>query len=90
MEDIRITFRDLALYIVIANVVFGVLLGFFPLLAGFSLANRKLALIGFIACLIGGTFLGLFLSYPLALIFVWLIVRSPKSGEATATDAVSS
>lgn len=90
MEDIRITVRELTYYLIIANVVFGVLLGFFPLLVGIKLANRKLALIGFIACLIGGTFLGLFVAYPLALIFVWLIVRSPKSVEATATDEVSS
>ena len=90
MEEIRITFRELGFYILIGNIILGVLFGSLPLIAGLKLKNRKYGFIGFIGSILGGTLLGVFLSYPLALLFVWLIVRMPATPELADVDPVTS
>lgn len=71
MEELRIGFYGL----LIANIVLGFLFGTFPLVAGLLAGNRKYALLGFIVSIAAGAILGVFLSYPLAMLFVWLIHR---------------
>ena len=76
MEDLRIGFYGL----LIANVVLGFLFGTFPLVAGIRRGNRKYAFLGFVLSIAGGALLGLLLSYPLAMIFLWLILRDRATG----------
>ena len=78
MEDIKISFNEIAFYITIINVVLGILFGSFPFFAGLKMKNRNYAVYGFIGSIIGGAVLGAFLSYPIAIIFTWLILRNPK------------
>lgn len=84
MEEIRIGFWGLF----VANVVLGFFLGTFPLVAGLLAGNRKYAFLGFVSTVAGGSVLGIFLSYPLALLFVWLILRKPA--DQGAVEAVES
>lgn len=74
-EPLRLTYGELMPYIIAGNIVFGVLFGSFPLIFGFIAGNRKYAFLGFVCSIIGGAILGIVLSYPLALIFLWLILR---------------
>jgi NhaP-type Na+/H+ or K+/H+ antiporter len=37
--------------------------------------NRKYGVYGFIGSIVGGAILGIFLSYPIAAILTWLILR---------------
>ncbi len=87
MEQINITPSEAIIYIAILNVIFGFFLGFFPLLVGLILKNRKLGIYGFIVSMIGGGILGIFLSYPIALVFTWIIIR--RSKEENGEDAKS-
>ena len=78
MEDIKISYNEIAVYITVINVALGILFGSFPLFAGLKMKNRNYAVYGFIGSIIGGAILGAFLSYPIAIIFTWLILRTPK------------
>ena len=78
MQDVKITYNEIAAYMTIINIVLGILLGSFPLIAGLKMKNRNYAIYGFIGSIIGGAILGAFLAYPIAVIFTWLILRSPK------------
>lgn len=90
MEEIRITFRDLVFYVITANVILGVLFGSISLILGFKLNRRGLGVIGLVVTILGGAALGLFLSYPLTLLFIWLIMREPMSIEAPTEDSSAS
>jgi hypothetical protein len=65
------------LYVSIINAFLGILFGFFPLLAGIMFKNRKYGVYGFLGSIIGGAILGVFLSFPIAILLTWLILRSP-------------
>ena len=84
MEELRIGLWGL----LIANIVFGFLFGTFPLVAGLLSGNKKYAFLGFVISVAGGAILGVFLSYPLAMIFLWLILKKPA--EQVAGEAVAS
>lgn len=86
MEPFKITVNQLVFYFVIANVVLGFLFGFFPLVAGLLMKKRKYAIYGLIASIVGGGVLGIFLSFPMALLFTWLILRKTGSGKSTETE----
>lgn len=90
METVRLTYQEVTTYFIIANVVLGLLFGLFPLMAGMKLDNKKYGLIGFFGALIGGGLLGILLSFPVAAIFTWLILRGKTSAPAPKPDAVSS
>jgi len=78
MEELKISYTQAAVYITLINVLLGLFFGSFPLIAGLKMKNRNYAVYGFIGSIIGGTILGVFLSYPIAMIFTWLILRKPK------------
>ena len=78
MQDVKITFNEIAVYLVLINTVLGILFGSFPLISGIIMKNRNYAVYGFIGSIIGGAILGALLSYPIAIIFTWLILRKPK------------
>ncbi len=77
----RISISELTLYIVLINTVLGILFGSFPLFFGLRMKNRKYGFYGFIFSVIGGAILGVFLSYPVAAIFTWLILRKSFAEE---------
>ena len=90
MEELRIGFYGLLL----VNIVLGVLFGSFPLVGGFLMGNKKYALLGFVVCIAGGAILGVFLSFPVAMLFLWLILRNgseeaPAVAQDTSTNADS-
>lgn len=85
MELFRITYEELIPYFIAVNVAIGFLFGTFPLIAGLIMKNRKYAMFGFIGSILGGGLLGFLLSYPIAAIFVWLILRKAP---AQAVDEV--
>jgi len=68
--------------------VTGFVFGLIPLFLGIKRGKRRLGIIGFLVCLVGGAGAGLIVSIPALLIFTWLIVRksreepSPSSTEA--------
>lgn len=79
MDQIRLSTTEAALYITIFNIILGILLGSIPLILGFVKKERSYAVFGFFGSAIGGALLGLFLSLPIAIVFVWLILRKPKN-----------
>jgi hypothetical protein len=89
MQDLRLTYNDLIIYLGIANTILGFLFGLFPLIVGLKTGNRKYGVIGLIASIIGGFLLSVVLAFPVALIFTLLALRpvrvttlTPDAGEA--------
>ena len=87
MEDLRISYDSVYFYIVIFNTILGLLFGFFPLLVGIRMQNRKYAFLGFIVSIAAGAVTGVLLAFPLALFFVWLILR-PAASTSTEPENV--
>jgi hypothetical protein len=79
MDDLRIGFYGL----LIANIALGFLFGAFPLVAGIRTGNRKHGFLGFVLSVGGGALLGVLLSFPLAMIFLWQTLRDQ------ATDPIA-
>lgn len=79
MGDFKITQNELLGYVAFINFVLGLLFGSFPLIVGLKLKNRSYALYGFIGSVIGGSILGILLSFPIAIIFTWLMLRTQNN-----------
>ena len=79
MEDIKITYGEIYRYLIYANIALGVLFGSLPLIVGLILKKNKYAYLGFVLAIIGGSLAGLLLSYPITVVFLWLIVRGQKA-----------
>lgn len=75
MENIRLSYDDLLLYVVGFNIVLGFLFGVFPLVAGIKMHNRKYGVFGLVAAVFGGAIAGVLLAFPAAVIAMWLIMR---------------
>ena len=82
MEDFKIGFYGL----IAVNVVLGILFGMFPLVVGILRGNQKRGFLGFVLSIGGGALLGILLSFPLAMIFVWLLVRDRVEEPVVTTD----
>lgn len=67
-------------WILIGSII-GAVLGLIPLFYGLR-KNLKLALGGFVACIVGGSILGIFASIPLAVIFVFLISKNAQNNSS--------
>jgi len=63
---------------IIGSLFMGALIGAFPLTIGFIKGQKKLAVAGVFACLIGSFVAGFFLSIPLCILFVVLIFGADK------------
>lgn len=61
--------------IILGALIGGAIVGLIPLITG--IVNKKigLAIGGFFACLVGGFIFGLFLSVPLCILFMYLILK---------------
>ncbi len=86
MDNIQISIEQARNYIILINIVLGLLFGTFPLLCGIKMNNRKYGVYGFIGSIIGGAILGVFLSFPIAAGFTWLILKKPVT--ANSDDAL--
>jgi hypothetical protein len=75
MGDISVSLDQVRNYIVLINIILGFLFGTFPLVSGIKMNNRKFGVFGFVGSIIGGAILGVFLSYPIAAVFTWLILK---------------
>ena len=84
MEEIKLTYRELLIYIVTANMILGLLFGSISLILGFKWDRKGLGVLGFIASVLGGAVAGVFLSYPITLLFLWLLLRQPRVDVASA------
>jgi len=93
MEELRLTYQQVAMYAVAANVIISALFGAFPLIAGLRLGNRKYAFIGFVGAIALGL-IGIFLSFPFAAVMHWLILRNAGIGivtyDSSSSDAAGS
>ncbi len=86
MEPIHITYNELLIYIVLAGIVIGVLLGLIPLILGIKRKKRNYGVYGFFASVVGGAISPL-VSIIAVSIFTWLIVR--KSSAEKPVEAVA-
>lgn len=91
MDEFRISYQEAIIYLSVANTVLGILFGSFPLLAGLKLKNGKYGAFGFVGSVLGGVLAGIILSFPIAFIFSWLILRKSATrpvGTPTETSQV--
>ncbi len=88
MDPIHLTARELIFYGALINALIGLVLGLIPLLFGYFNKRLRLGVIGFIAAIVGGAILGIFLSVPATIIFTWLVVRKTvvKVDEESSAD----
>lgn len=63
---------------ILGALLVGALIGAVPLIMGLIKGQNKLAIGGFIACLIGSFVAGFFLSIPLCILFVILIACADR------------
>jgi hypothetical protein len=90
MEEIKLTYRELLMYIVTANVILGLLFGSISLILGFKQDRKGLGALGCVATVLGGAVAGVFLSYPITLLFLWLLLRQPRTVVAPAETSTFS
>jgi hypothetical protein len=89
MDNIQISIDQARNYIILINIILGLLFGIFPLLAGLKTNNRKYGIYGFIGAIIGGAILGVFLSFPIAAVFTWLTLKKPIASNTDDVLAVN-
>lgn len=78
MDPIHLTTREAFFYFVLINAAIGLVLGLIPLLFGYFNKRLRLGVFGFVAAIVGGAILGIFLSVPATIVFTWLVVRKTK------------
>ena len=82
----RLTTNEFILYVLLAGMGAGFLLGLIPFITGIVKKKVKLGVFGLLASTIGGAF-GLLLAVPVVVIFMWLILRKPTNGvDANVSD----
>lgn len=78
MEQTQITYNQLYLYIAIAGLIIGALLGLIPLILGRRNNKARLGLYGFLASAVLGLASPI-ISLIVAGIFTWLVLKKPSS-----------
>ncbi len=73
--------------LVVGSLVGGALIGLIPLLAGLKVEKKKLAVAGFVSCIVGSFILGLYLSLPCCIGFTVAILVLRKKREPEAIDS---
>lgn len=63
---------------IIGSLFMGAIIGAFPLTWGLIKNRKKLAIGGFVACIIGSFIFGIFLSVPLSILFIILILLTGR------------
>ncbi len=75
MDILDLGDSEVYLYLALSNFLLGGLFGFFPLLAGIKMKNRKYGVAGFIGSVFGGAVAGVFLAFPVAAVLTWMILK---------------
>ncbi len=83
MEPTQITYNQLYLYIAIAGLIVGALLGLIPLFLGRRNNKGRLGLYGFLASAVSGI-VSPIISIIVAAVFTWLVL---KKSAASSTDS---
>lgn len=75
--------------IVVGSLIGGALIGLIPLLVGLKVENKKLAVAGFLSCIVGSFILGLWLSVPCCIGFTIaiLVLRKKKEPDVIRVSA---
>ncbi len=81
MEQTQITYNQLYLYIAIAGLIIGALLGLIPIILGRRNNKGRLGLYGFLASAISGL-VSPILSLIVTGIFTWLVLKKPAAATA--------
>ena len=75
--EIRLSYYDL----ILINAAIGFIFGLIPLIISFFKKKIKLGIFGILSSTFSGAVLGLFLSVPVTILFVWLIVKKKTVSE---------
>jgi len=75
---------------IVGAIIMGGIVGAIPLILGLRRERKNLAIMGFISCIVGSLILDLFLSVPLCIIFVLLILFTKGNKPETDTNADAS
>lgn len=81
----RLTQTEFIIYVLIAGMGIGFLLGLIPLITGIVKKKVKLGVFGLIASTLGGV-LGLLLSVPIVVIFMWLILKNSTPAKVVVVN----
>ena len=87
MEPIHVTYNELLVYIVLAGIIIGILLGLIPLILGIKKKKRNYGVYGFFASIVGGAISPL-ISIIAVAIFMWLILKKPVAEKKPIEVAV--
>ncbi len=82
MEPVHLTFKEFYLYLIIAQVIIGALLGLIPLILGRKRKQIRLGNYGFLASIVGGAISPL-AALIIACVFTWLIARKKETANAS-------
>lgn len=86
MEPIRVEGIEAVYLFAAINAAVGFVLGLIPLGFGYFRGRTKLGVLGIVSSVLGGALVGLFLSVPAVVIFMWLIIRKNESPAAEAKE----
>jgi hypothetical protein len=89
-EPIRLSTQELLIYGTLINAAVGLFLGLIPLCFGFFLGKRNLGIMGIVGSTLGGAMLGIYLTFPIIAIFMWLIIenKAARIGISAVVTAV--
>jgi len=79
MDGVRLTTQQALMYVILINGAIGLVIGLIPLILGIVKKKARIGIYGLLASTVGGALLGLLLSIPAAVIFVWLILKKPTT-----------
>ena len=79
MDGIRLTTQQALMYVILINGAIGFVIGLIPLILGIVKKRARIGIYGLLASTVGGALLGLLLSIPAVVIFVWLILKKPAA-----------
>lgn len=82
MEPIRVEGIEAVYLFAAINAAVGFVLGLIPLGFGYFRGRTKLGVLGIVSSVLGGALVGLFLSVPAVVLFMWLIIRKGRSAAA--------
>lgn len=86
MEPIRVEGIEAVYLFAAINAAVGFVLGLIPLGFGYFRGRTKLGVLGIVSSVLGGALVGLFLSVPAVVIFMWLIIRKNESRAAESNE----
>ena len=75
-EPIRLSINEALVYAALINAAIGFVLGLIPLGFGYLNGRKTLGVFGIIGSTLGGAALGIYFSFPIVAIFMWLIIEN--------------